>query len=695
MQADFLFELGTEELPTDSVKQLAKAMCNDLCNNFNKLNVQYKNASSFSTPRRLAVKIEGLDCFTPKTSTLHWGPTKSIAFDSSNLPTKAGEAFAKKFNIDTKSLYDFLKTDGDKEKLFYEGISEQIDITTLFQKLIQSTLSELPMPKKMRWGANKDYFVRPVKWAVLIFNNKVYKTNIFGLKTADITKGHRFHSDKELIIKSPESYESQLLSNKVIASFDKRKDKILRQITEIETETGLKAEIDENLLIEVTALCEWPVAIIGNFKEEYLTVPSEALISSMQEHQKFFHLIDANGNLTSSFITISNIKSKDANVVKTGNERVVNSRLADAAFFYSKDISQSLASRRNKLKEVVFQEKLGSLFDKTERLKTLARYLCEYTGADVDSAVKASELCKVDLITDMVNEFPSLQGVMGGYYAKYDGESDLVSNAIEEHYLPSFSGDRLPKSNIAITISLADKLDTVFGIFSTGAKPSGSKDPFGLRRSSLAILRLLIERNIDVDLKEIIDFYQIHVADKKLEAKETPSTIIAYILDRIEGWFKDQGIRTEIFLSVKNMSLSNPLDIDARVKAVNAFAQNKNAIQLAQLFKRVSNILDKNSSLPLRNSVDTKILRDKHEIQLSESITALEIENKKLLNDREYKKVLNNLLVLKEQIDNFFDNVLVDSKDIDLKINRLTLLKNLKALFSSTADLTFLAGEQG
>ena len=457
----------------------------------------------------------------------------------------------------------------------------------------------------------------------------------------------------------------------------------------------MRAEIDENLLTEVTALCEWPVAIIGNFKEEYLTVPSEALISSMQEHQKFFHLIDANGNLTSSFITISNIKSKDANIVKTGNERVVNSRLADAAFFYSKDISQSLASRRNKLKEVIFQEKLGSLFDKTERLKTLARYLCEYTGADIDAAVKASELCKVDLITDMVNEFPSLQGVMGGYYAKHDGESDSVSNAIKEHYLPSFSGDRLPKSNIALTISLADKLDTVFGIFSTGAKPSGSKDPFALRRSSLAILRILIERNIDVDLKEIIGFYQTHVADKKLETKETPSTIIAYILDRIEGWFKDQGIRTEIFLSVKSMSLSNPLDIDARVRAVNAFAKNKNAVLLAQLFKRVSNILEKNSSLSLPNSVDTKILSDKHEIRLSASITRLEIKNKKLLNDREYTEVLNNLLVLKEQIDNFFDNVLVDSKDIDLKINRLTLLKNLKALFSSTADLTFLAGEQG
>ena len=695
MQADFLFELGTEELPTNSVKQLAKAICKDLCNNFKKLNVRYKNASSFSTPRRLAVKIEGLECFTPKTSTLHWGPAKSIAFDSSNLPTKAGEAFAKKFNIDTKSLYDFLKTEGDKEKLFYEGISEQIDITTLFQKLIQSTLSELPMPKKMRWGANKDYFVRPVKWAVLIFNNQVCEINLFGLKTTNVTKGHRFHSDKELIIKSPDSYESQLLSNNVIANFDKRQDEIVRQIKELETKSGLRAEIDENLLTEVTALCEWPVAIIGNFKEEYLTVPPEVLISSMQEHQKFFHLIDTNGNLTSSFITISNIKSKDANVVKTGNERVVNSRLADAAFFYNKDISQSLASRRNKLKEVVFQEKLGSLFDKTERLKTLARYLCEYTGADIDSAVKASELCKVDLVTDMVNEFPSLQGVMGGYYAKHDKESDSVSNSIAEHYLPSFSGDKLPKSNIAITISLADKLDTVFGIFSTGAKPSGSKDPFGLRRSSLAILRLLIERNIDLDLKEIIDFYQTHVADKKLEAKETPSTIIAYILDRIEGWFKDQGIRTEIFLSVKSMSLSNPLDIDARVKAVNAFAKDKNAVQLAQLFKRVSNILEKNSSLSLPNSVDTKILSDKHEIRLSESLTALEIENKKLLNDRKYIEVLNNLLVLKEQIDRFFDNVMVDSKDIDLKINRLTLLKKLKTLFSSTADLTFLAGEKG
>ncbi len=547
----------------------------------------------------------------------------------------------------------------------------------------------------MRWGANKDYFVRPVKWAVLIFNNQVCEINLFGLKTANVTKGHRFHSDKELIIKSPDSYESQLLSNKVIANFDKRQDEIVRQIKELEIQTGLRAEIDENLLTEVTALCEWPVAIIGNFKEKYLTVPSEALISSMQEHQKFFHLINTNGNLTSSFITISNIKSKDANVVKTGNERVVNSRLADAAFFYNKDISQSLTSRRKKLKEVVFQEQLGTLFDKTERLKTLARYLCEYTGADVDFAVKASELCKVDLITDMVNEFPNLQGVMGGYYAKHDGESDSVSNSIAEHYLPSFSGDKLPKSNIAITISLADKLDTVFGIFSTGAKPSGSKDPFGLRRSSLGILRILIERNIDLDLKEIIDFYQTRVAYKKLETKEAPSTIIAYILDRIEGWFKDQGIRTEIFLSVKSMSLSNPLDIDARVRAVNAFAQDKNAVQLAQLFKRVSNILEKNSSLSLPNSIDTKILSEKHEIQLSESITTLEIENKKLLNDREYKKVLNNLLVLKEQIDNFFDNVMVDSKDIDLKINRLTLLKKLKTLFSSTADLTFLAGEKG
>ncbi len=695
MQADFLFELGTEELPTDSVKQLANAICKDLCDDFNKLNVRYKNASSFSTPRRLAVKIDGLECFTPKTSTLHWGPTKSVAFNSSNLPTKAGEAFAKKFNIDTKNLYNFLKTDGDKEKLLYEGISEQIDITTLFQELIQSTLSKVPMPKKMRWGANKDYFVRPVKWVVLIFNNQVCEINLFGLKTANVTRGHRFHSDKELIIKSPNSYESQLLSNKVIADFDKRQDEIVRQIKELEIQTGLRAEINENLLTEVTALCEWPVAIIGNFKEEYLTVPAEALISSMQEHQKFFHLIDTNGNLTSSFITISNIKSRDANAVKTGNERVVNSRLADAAFFYNKDINQSLASRRTKLKEVVFQENLGSLFDKTERLKTLARYLCEYTGADIDSVVKASELCKVDLVTDMVNEFPSLQGVMGGYYAKHDGESDAVSNSIAEHYLPGFSGDKLPKSNIAITISLADKLDTVFGIFSTGAKPSGSKDPFGLRRCSLAILRILIERNVDLNLKEIIDFYQAHVADKKLKTKETSSTIIAYILDRIEGWFKDQGIRTEIFLSVKSMSLSNPLDIDARVRAVNAFAQDKNAVQLAQLFKRVSNILEKNSSLSLPNSIDAKILSDKHEIRLSESITTLEIKNKKLLNDREYTEVLNNLLVLKAQIDGFFDNVMVDSKDVNLKINRLALLKKLKTLFSSTADLTFLAGGKG
>ena len=383
MKADFLFELGTEELPSSAVEKLGNLLLENLCEEFKKLNLNFNKTEAFATPRRLGAKINELDCITPQSIKINWGPSTSIAFDSSGNLTKAGEAFANKFKLDRDALNQFIKQDGSQEKLCYEEISMGVGVETLFQQIILSAITKLPISKKMRWGANRDYFLRPVRWAVLMFGEQTHKIELFSFTTGNKTRGHRFHSDSWIPIKSPESYESQLLANKVIASFEKRKEKIIGQIKNITNRDNLNVDLDDELLNEVTGLCEWPVALLGNFKNNFLSVPSEALISSMREHQKYFHTNDKNNNLCSSFITISNIESKSSKQVIAGNEKVVNARLSDAMFFYEQDTRESLHSKTDRLKQVVFQKDLGSIYDKTQRIKCLSEYLCKYTKANI------------------------------------------------------------------------------------------------------------------------------------------------------------------------------------------------------------------------------------------------------------------------------------------------------------------------
>ena len=691
MKADFLFELGTEELPSSAVEKLGNLLLENLCEEFKKLNLNFNKTEAFATPRRLGAKINELDCITPQSIKINWGPSTSIAFDSSGNLTKAGEAFANKFKLDRNALNQFIKQDGSQEKLCYEEISMGVGVETLFQQIILSAITKLPISKKMRWGANRDYFLRPVRWAVLMFGEQTHKIELFSFTTGNKTRGHRFHSDSWIPIKSPESYESQLLANKVIASFEKRKEKIIGQIKNITNRDNLNVDPDDELLNEVTGLCEWPVALLGNFKNNFLSVPSEALISSMREHQKYFHTNDKNNNLCSSFITISNIESKSSKQVIAGNEKVVNARLSDAMFFYEQDTRESLHSKTDRLKQVVFQKDLGSIYDKTQRIKCLSEYLCKYTKANIKKTQRASELCKTDLITDMVNEFPDLQGVMGGYYATHDGEDKAVSTAISEHYLPRFSKDKLPSSKVGITLSLSDKLDSIISIFSTGAKPSGSKDPYGLRRASLAIIKILIKNKIDLNLLQIVDFYEKNINKAKSIPIEIRDHVINYILDRFEGLYKEQGYKTESYLSVKHMSLTSPLDIHERVQAVDKFSKDQNAIDLVQLYKRVTNILIKNKHEKIPNKANISKMTEDYEINLHKSNATLYSINEKAHLSKDYDIILKNLLTLKVPIDEFFENVMVDVKDKNLKLNRLALLKELKKTLSSTADLTLIA----
>ena len=691
MKADFLFELGTEELPSSAVEKLGNLLLENLCEEFKKLNLNFNKTEAFATPRRLGAKINELDCITPQSIKINWGPSTSIAFDSSGNLTKAGEAFANKFKLDRDALNQFIKQDGSQEKLCYEEISMGVGVETLFQQIILSAITKLPISKKMRWGANRDYFLRPVRWAVLMFGEQTHKIELFSFTTGNKTRGHRFHSDSWIPIKSPESYESQLLANKVIASFEKRKEKIIGQIKNITNRDNLNVDLDDELLNEVTGLCEWPVALLGNFKNNFLSVPSEALISSMREHQKYFHTNDKNNNLCSSFITISNIESKSSKQVIAGNEKVVNARLSDAMFFYEQDTRESLHSKTDRLKQVVFQKDLGSIYDKTQRIKCLSEYLCKYTKANIEKTQRASELCKTDLITDMVNEFPDLQGVMGGYYAKHDGEDKAVSTAISEHYLPRFSKDKLPSSKVGITLSLSDKLDSIISIFSTGAKPSGSKDPYGLRRASLAIIKILIKNKIDLNLLQAFDFYEKNINKAKSIPIEIRDHVINYILDRFEGLYKEQGYKTESYLSVKHMSLTSPLDIHERVQAVEKFSKDQNAIDLVQLYKRVTNILIKNKHEKIPNKANISKMTEDYEINLHKSNATLYSINEKAHLSKDYDIILQNLLTLKVPIDEFFENVMVDVKDKNLKLNRLALLKELKRTLSSTADLTLIA----
>ncbi|MEH6617720.1 MAG: glycine--tRNA ligase subunit beta, partial [Porticoccus sp.] len=560
MSADFLVEIGTEELPPKALLTLSNAFRDEILSRLKAEQLVFGEVQTFAAPRRLAVMIKALDEQTPTKEVVAWGPPIKVALDADGNPTRAAEAFAKKNGISLDELANKVENDGKQDKLCHRATEPGRATTDLVGPIVEAALAGLPIPKRMRWGANREEFVRPVHWIVMLLGSHVVNTQVMGLTAGNTSRGHRFHSNGEIVIQSPTSYQDDLRSAYVITDFSERRELIRQGVIAAAEKSGGIAVISDALLNEVTALNEWPVPLLGSFEERFLAVPAEALVSSMAEHQKYFHVVDSNSQLLPMFITVANIESKDPAQVINGNERVIRPRLADAAFFYETDQKTTLEARRESLKNIVFQAKLGSIFDKTERVANLAELLAPMTGAEPSLARRAAELSKSDLVSEMVGEFDDLQGTMGRYYATNDGEHAEVAEALFEQYLPRFAGDSIPTTPTGATLALADRLDTLVGIFAIGQPPTGSKDPFALRRASLGVLRIIVERGIDLDLQEVLsDATAQHTGlDLKSDAIEnTVKQVLTYMIERFRAWYEDENIPTEVFQAVAARQLSN------------------------------------------------------------------------------------------------------------------------------------------
>jgi glycyl-tRNA synthetase beta chain len=694
MKSDFLVELGTEELPPKALKALSEAFTAGVASGFSALGLNFGEVQSFATPRRLAISIRELDHQTADKDLLIWGPPVKVAFADNGKPTRAGEAFAHKNQLPIDKLKDFIDNDGQQDKLCLRLTQPGIQTASLIADILNKSLSELPIPKRMRWGDKKEEFVRPVDWLLLLFGDQDIEGQIMGMTPSNKSRGHRFHANYEIAIESPSSYQQQMREAFVVVDFAERENIILESIENLTEDINGNAVIDSDLLEEVTALNEWPVPLLGHFDQHFLSVPAEALISSMKEHQKYFHLVDADKNLLAAFITVANIQSKNPQQVIDGNERVIRPRLADAAFFYENDKQNSLESRRESLKEIVFQAQLGSLFDKTQRVAAIAEQIASLIGADQALVRRAAELSKSDLVTLMVGEFDNLQGTMGRDYALHDGEDAQVAEALFEQYLPRFAGDIIPTTAVGTALALADRVDSLVAIFSIGQQPSGSRDPFALRRASLGVLRILIEGNIDADLEQLIHHTGAQLSglkEPKLTGDALYKQVLTYILDRLKSWYKDQNMPSELYTSVAHLGLSNPLDINARVIAVHRFTRLPEAADLAAANRRVYNMLDKQTDTHIPSKVSLSLLEVGAEKQLAAAVESLSKKVAPLIEQRDYYAVLEQLATLRDPVDQFFEEVMVMTDNQKVRNNRLALLSRLQQLFMHVADISQLA----
>ena len=719
MSADFLVELGTEELPPKALKNLMASFAETIEANLKAAELSFTAIKPFAAPRRLAVLVENLASETPSKELVVWGPPAAIAFDKEGQPTKAALAFAEKNGIAASELK--AENDGKAEKLVARITAEGKKTVELLEAVVADALAKLPIAKRMKWGAKREEFVRPVHWLVMLFGSDVINACILGLTAGRTTRGHRFHYNNTIDLAKASDYASVLKNTGfVVADFAERGATIKQQVEAEAKKVGGVAVIDPALLDEVTALVEWPVALTGKFEERFLAVPAEALIASMKEHQKYFHVVDVNGKLKNNFITVANIQSKDPSQIIDGNERVIRPRLSDAAFFFETDKKTTLASLRERLKTIVFQAQLGTIFDKTERVAKLAQFIAEKINVPeiletaspqainafkitlAVNAKRAGELCKSDLVTNMVGEFDDMQGIAGYYYAVNDGENAEVAAAMNEQYMPRFAGDQLPKTVTGKIIALADRLDTISGIFGIGQQPTGSKDPFALRRASIAVLRILVEEGIALDLRQLLEaaLENGHAAqfqrnsqfelENQFRKPQLAESILSYMLDRFRAMFEDAKIPVEVFQAVQARNLTEPLNIHERVLAVNEFRSLPQAPALAAANKRVYNIISKQDPDEFTHQVDTKLLTEPAEIALQNAINAKNTELSPLLKAHEYTKALATLADLQEPIDAFFESVMVMCDDQKLQRNRLALLHKLRVLFLGIADISYL-----
>lgn len=679
-QHDFLVELGTEELPPKALKTLSNAFTKGITAGLTEAGVSFGEVKSYASPRRLAVLISGLDDKQADREIEKRGP-------SVKAPEKAVEGFARSCGVTADQLE---KIETNKGEYFnFKATEEGKATASLLPALVETSLNKLPIPKRMRWGASRIEFVRPVHWLVMLFGDEVVDCEILGLKSGRKTRGHRFHYNQNIELITPAEYATSLENpGMVIADYEIRKAMINEQVQAEGNKLNAVAQIDKDLLDEVTALNEWPVALTGRFEERFLEVPAQALISSMKEHQKYFHHLDTDGNLLPNFTTICNIVSNDPQQVIEGNEKVIRPRLSDAAFFFETDKKTTLESRVEKLKSIVFQKDLGTVHDKASRISALSGKIATALGEDQAKAERAGLLAKTDLLTDMVYEFTDLQGLMGYHYALNDGEDNDVALAQNEQYMPRFAGDELPQSAPGIAVAIADRLDTLTGLFGINQPPTGSKDPFALRRAALGALRIIVERNLDLDLRELLkiaaDNHNSLPARDGLEDK-----VLDFMLERFRAWYEDADINAEVFLAVLALKPSRPLDFDRRVKAVNHFRSLPEAEALAAANKRVSNILSK-QGVTGTAEVDTALLTEAAEKALAAEIEAQKASLAPLFAEGKYQESLESLSSLRVSVDAFFEDVMVMADDEAVKNNRLALLSQLRALFLGVADISVL-----
>jgi len=685
---DFLVELGTEELPPKALKPLSDAFTQGICKGLEDAGIAFGKVEAFATPRRLAVRVRALGDAQPDKPVEKRGPAVKAAFDDSGNPTRALTGFATSLGV-TPDQLDTLETDKGAW-VVYRTIEKGRPTVDLLPELVDQSLAGLPIPKRMRWGAHRTEFVRPVHWAIMLFGNKVIDTPIMGLIPSNKTRGHRFHCPKSLIVPTPSDYEVVLhQEGYVIADFAERREKIRRGVTAIaKNEAGGEAVIDENLLDEVTGLNEWPVPLMGRFEERFLDVPAEALISSMKEHQKYFHVVSGDGKMLPLFITVANLESKDPSQVISGNEKVIRPRLSDAAFFYNTDRKTRLEDRIDRLKPIVFQDKLGSIYDKSVRVAALAKKIADAIGSDPRLAERAAMLAKTDLVTEMVLEFTDLQGIMGQYYAVNDGENQDVASALNEQYKPRFAGDDLPTTLTGCALAIADRLDSLVGLFGINQPPSGTRDPFALRRASLGVLRIIIERELPLDLQSCCEWATENFT--ALTEQNTASTVVDYMLERFRAHYEEQGINAEVYLAVHARRPTRPLDFDRRVKAVEAFRQLPEAEALAAANKRVSNILTKQGGEDIGDSINQDLLQDPAEKALAEQIHKQAEAVLPLFEKGDYAAALSSLAGLRTAVDSFFNEVMVMAEDDATRNNRLAMLNQLRNLFLRVADISVL-----
>ncbi len=688
---DFLVEIGTEELPPKALRQLMEAFAEILEAGIDDARLAHGKVRAYASPRRLAVHVHKLAHAQEDRSVEQKGPPVKVAFDDAGNPKPAATAFASKCGVALEEL-DRVATDKG-EWLVFKTVEKGRTAAELLPDVIERALAALPIPRRMRWGAGDAEFVRPVHWVMLLHGKDVIDASIMGVRAGRESGGHRFHAAGPVSIAKPGDYLDALeREGFVIADFERRRDMVQEGAEAAAERAGGRIVDGESLYDEVAALVEWPVPIVGAFDEVYLDLPREVVISTLTGHQRYFPVADDNDRLLPHFVAIANIESKDPEQVIEGNERVIRPRLADAAFFWDSDRRKPLATREEALRDVVYQQGLGSLFDKSHRTGRIAAWLADALDVDKEAVERAAALAKCDLLTGMVGEFPDLQGTMGRYYARADGEPDAVADAIAEHYQPRFAGDELPASPAGQVLAVAEKLDTLAGIFSIGKRPSGNRDPFGLRRAALGIVRILVERGIDVDLKALIAYAVAQQPDSKADVDALAADLYGFIADRLRRYFldRDPGLKTETFDAVMAREPVSLVDFDRRLAAVQTFARLEQAESLAAANKRIANIL-RQAGDPAGLKVEKKRLELAAEKALHNALTNARDKAGPLLGERRYAEILNELADLRDPVDRFFDDVMVMADDEAVRNNRLALLGELRALFLDVADISRLS----